>query len=304
MSVTVGIVAAMSPTAAHEALHRVFLEYRNNWLFTHAMASVFGIGVPEPVEGGVTVLSTDLTETDPLERRADSVLQVQFLVKGREGKYILILESQTEPEQERLRRWPHFISHLHDKYNCPVVLAVVCSKGYTERWARRPIPIGLPGLNVQVTTPVVFGPETVPVITEPAEAADDLMLTVFSALTHSRTQAVGGIIEALLAALGTIDEETASNLSEFTETGLADTVGGQIWRKIMATRTYPFVSRTRLEGEAKGKAGAILKVLGRRGIEVDGESRERVESCMDLAVLDGWLDRSFDVTSASQLFRD
>jgi hypothetical protein len=152
----------------------------------------------------------------------------------------------------------------------------------------------------------------VPAITDPAEAADDLVLAVFSALTHSRTPAAGDIIEALLAALGTIDEETASNLSEFTETGLADTIGGQIWSKIMATRTYPFVSRTRLEGEAKGKAEglaegkaeAILKVLGRRGIKVDAESRDRIESCTDLAVLDGWLDRSFDVASVSDLFRD
>lgn len=72
----------------------------------------------------------------------------------------------------------------------------------------------------------------------------------------------------------------------------------------MATRTYPFVSRTRLEGEAKGKAEAILKVLGRRSIEVDDESRERIKSCTDLAVLDGWLDRSFDVASASGLFTD
>ena len=307
MSVTLGIVAVMSPTAEHEALHRVFYEHEDKSLFTRAMARAFGIGVPEPVPDGVTVLSTDLTETDPLERRADSVLQVQFLVEDPTGKYILVLESQTEPERERRRRWPHFISHLHDKYDCPV-LAVVCSKKNTERWAREPIPIGLQGLTVQVTTPIVFGPDTVPAITDPAEAADDLVLAVFSALTHSRTPAAGGIIEALLAALGTIDVETASNLSEFTETGLADTVGGQIWSKIMATRTYPFVSRTRLEaeakGEAKGKAGAILRVLGRRGIEVDDESRERIESCTDLAVLDGWLDRSFDVASASDLLKD
>lgn len=268
MSVTLCIVTVVSPTAEHEALHRVFYEHGDKSLFTRAMARVFGIGVPEPVPDGVTVLSTDLTETDPLERRADSVLQVQFLVEDPTGKYILVLESQTEPERERRRRWPHFISHLHDKYDCPVVLAVVCSKKYTERWAREPIPIGLQGLAVQVTTPIVFGPDSVPAITDPAEAADDLIL--------------------------------------------ADTVGGQIWSKIMATRTYPFVSRTRLEAEAKGeakgkaegKAEAILKVLGRRGIEVDDESRKRIESCTDLAVLDGWLDRSFDVASASDLFME
>ena len=42
---------------------------------------------------------------------------------------------------------------------------------------------------------------------------------------------------------------------------------------MMATKTYPFVSQRRLqgreEGRAEGLAAAILKVLDRRGIEVD-----------------------------------
>jgi hypothetical protein len=74
----------------------------------------------------------------------------------------------------------------------------------------------------------------------------------------------------------------------------------------MATRTYPFVSQMRLqareEGRAEGLGAAILKVLDRRGIEVDDASRARIVSCGDSDVLDEWLDRSFVVASASELF--
>lgn len=294
----------MSPTAEHEALHRVF--QRDEALFARAMARVFNIQVPEPAPDGVTVLSTDLTETDPLERRPDSVLQAEFLVEDRAGKYILVIESQTEPEGERRRRWPHFIAHLHDKYGCPVILAVVCSKGYTARWAREPIEIGMPGLVCQTTHLVVFGPDNVPAITDPADAAKDLMLTVFSALTHSRGAQSRGILEALAAALTTIDKEDAANLAEFTEAGLGDTPGSEIWRALMATRTFPFVSQTRLEGRAEGRveglAEAIIANMDNRNIDVDADSRVRIESCTEVDVLKTWLARSIAVTSASDLF--
>jgi hypothetical protein len=302
----------MPPTAEHEALHRVFRE--DEALFARAMARVFEVTVSAPGPGGVTVLSTDLTETEPLERRPDSVLQVEFMVEDTAGKYILVIESQTEPEEQRRRRWPHFIAHLHDKYGCPVILAVVCSKQYTARWAREPIEIGVPGLTCQTTSLVVFGPDNVPAITDPEEAADDLMLAVFSALTHSRGRTVGGILEALATALTTIDEETAANLAEFTETGLGHTVGAEIWRGMMATRTFPFVSQVRLQARAEARAEArvearvealaavILKVLGARGVAVDGDSRTRIESCRDADVLDLWLDRAVIATKASDLF--
>jgi hypothetical protein len=305
----------MPPTAEHEALHRVF--HRDEALFARAMARVFNVQVPAPEPGGVTVLSTDLTEIQPLERRADSVLQAEFLVEDATGKYILVIESQTDVERDRLRRWPHFIAHLHDKHDCPV-LAVVCSKQSTARWARQPIDIGMPGLILQTTRLVVFGPDNVPTVTNPEEAAADAMLAVFSALTHSRGTEARGILEALASALATIDEETASSLSEFTEIGLGETPSAEIWKAMMATRTYPFVSQTRLqgreegrakglaegrvEGRAQGLAAAIFKVFDRRGIKVDDDSRERIESCTDADKLEAWLDQSFAVAKASDLF--
>lgn len=298
----------MAPTAEHEALHRVFQE--DEALFARAMARVFNIKVSAPGPGGVTVLSTDLTETEPLERRPDSVLQVEFMVEETAGKYILVIESQTEPQQERRRRWPHFIAHLHDKYECPVILAVVCSKGNTARWARERIEIGVPGLVCQTTSLVVFGPDNVPAITDSEEAASDLMLAVFSALTHSRGQVAGAILEALATALTAIDDETAANLAEFTETGLGHTVGAEIWKGMMATRTFPFVSQVRLQAREEGReearletlAAAIFKVLDGRGIAIDQDSRARIDSCCDADVLDTWLDRAVIVVKVGDLF--
>jgi hypothetical protein len=51
-----------------------------------------------------------------------------------------------------------------------------------------------------------------------------------------------------------------------------------------------------------GLAAAIVKVLERRGIEVDDASRARIMSCGDVDALDLWLDRSFAVATASELF--
>jgi hypothetical protein len=129
---------------------------------------------------------------------------------------------------------------------------------------------------------------------------------VFSALTHSRRTEVRGILEALATALTTIDDESAANLAEFTETGLGDTAGRQIWWALVATRTYPFVSQMRLQAREEGRvetlAEAILTVFDERRIQVDQASRARIESCDDVEMLNAWLRRSVVVATASELF--
>ena len=156
----------------------------------------------------------------------------------------------------------------------------------------------------------VLGPDNVPVVTTTEQASRDVPAAVFSALTHSRGPETRAILEALAVALGTIDTETAAFLAEFIEVGLGDTVGQQIWKVLMATVTYPYVSELRAkgraegqaEGRALGEAAAILRVLDRRGIAVDEDSRQRIESCRDLETLGTWLDRSLTATKASDLF--
>jgi flagellar biosynthesis/type III secretory pathway protein FliH len=58
----------------------------------------------------------------------------------------------------------------------------------------------------------------------------------------------------------------------------------------------------RAEGKVEGEAGALLKVLAQRGLELTAEQRHRVLTCADLATLDRWLARSLTVTSVDELF--
>ena len=300
----------MPPTSQHEALHRIFLQ--DEALFARAAAHILGIVVQEPQQ--VTVLSNDLTTVKPLERRPDSVLMAEWLIDDPAGRYILIIESQTEPEETRLRRWPYYIAYLHDKYECPVVLLVVCNKEYTARWARQPIVIGLPDLTCMLVHPVVLGPDNVPAVTDMTEAGLDVTYAVFSALTHSRSPKVGAILEALAGALKAIDRDTALTLAEITEVGLGETAGQQKWRELMTKQLTPYVSEFRrqgieegraegrAQGEAAGQARAILQILDRREVAVDDSSREQIVSCTDLETLTAWLDRSLTATQVSDLF--
>ncbi len=70
----------------------------------------------------------------------------------------------------------------------------------------------------------------------------------------------------------------------------------------MATQTFPYVSQLRAQGQAEGEAKAVLRILDRRGINVDDASRERIESCTDLELLGTWLDRSLTAKKATDLF--
>jgi len=129
----------MPPSLQHEARHRLF-QYEGDF-FARAITSILGVPVPEPAS--VSLLSVDLTEIRPIERRPDTVLLVTSAPGNSPGKFIIVVESQTDPEETRRRRWPYYIAFLHDKYECPVLLLVICSKKETAEWAREPIAIGL-----------------------------------------------------------------------------------------------------------------------------------------------------------------
>ena len=135
---------------------------------------------------------------------------------------------------------------------------------------------------------------------------------VFSAITHSRSHQIDVILETLAGALSTVDEETGSLLAEFTEAGLGDTKGRSIWRKLMATSTYPFASELRSQGREEGRAEGVVegraqdieRLLDKRGIAMTPADRERISSCRDGKTLDTWLDRVLTISDITGLFAD
>jgi hypothetical protein len=97
---------------------------------------------------------------------------------------------------------------------------------------------------------------------------------------------------------------------EITEAGLSETAAQQKWRELMTKQLTPYVSEFRrqgieeglAEGRAKSRAEDILRILDKRGIAVDDDSREQIVSCTDLDTLGAWLDRSLTATQVGDLF--
>ncbi|MET7896773.1 hypothetical protein [Streptomyces mirabilis] len=58
------------------------------------------------------------------------------------------------------------------------------------------------------------------------------------------------------------------------------------------------------EGEAKGEATLVLRVLEKHAVEISEDVRERITSCTDLDTLTLWFDRSLTATTAEELFTE
>jgi hypothetical protein len=185
-------------TGTHEAHHSIFRH--DDDLFPEVMEQVFGLVLGKAAR--VTCLSTDLTERQPLERRVDSVLLAELLVEDKGSKYIVVVEAQTDPDDKKWWSWPYYIAYLRARYECPVILLVVCTKPATEQWARAEITSGLGELICMRVTPAVAGPGNVEPVTDLDKARANVGFAAFSALTHSRMGSGREILEVLAEALG------------------------------------------------------------------------------------------------------
>ena len=283
-------------TARHEAMHRIFQE--DPGVFARAFKA---LDIPFPAPVGAAVLSPDVTEIQPLERRVDSLIRFET-AEG--GSYLLIIEAQTRKDPDKPGAWAYYASHLHQKYQIPVVLLVVCQDATTARWAATPIHFGLPQWQTLTVRPLVVGPNNAPMITSVAEASRDIPLATLSVITHARDPEVSDMLTMLAAALRTTDEKTARVFAELTELGLGDAPAGQIWSKMMVMDTRFFRSHTSQVFRAQGLAEGVLMNLAARDIEVPEEVRVRVEECEDRDLVRIWHARALKVTRAEDIFED
>lgn len=291
----------------HEAMHRIFQEYPKLFIgVSRALDLEFALPT------SVTNLPTDLTETQPVERRVDTLLRFD---SDCEDSFLLAVESQREKDHDKPSSWAYYLSFLSTKYKLPVLLLVVCQDRATAEWAARPVSLGprqWPGLTLR---PLVAGPHNMPVITDPAEAHADPALAALSAITHAKEPVVDAILKALSAALRDEPEAVVDPIVEFIGQGIgSNRRAAELWRNLVAVdlsfyKSY-LAEELREEGRAKGmaqgqalgQAHAILRVLEQRGIHVPDEARERITSCTDPKLLDTWLTRALTATSVAKLF--
>lgn len=205
-------------TSAHEGLHRIFQER------PEILAPVFGVlGVPLSAKATVDAVTTDVTETRPLERRVDTVLRIG----PSDGEdFLLAIESQSGKVAGKERSWAYYVSYLQAKYELPVLLLVVCQDQATAKWATGPFACGTSGWTALRVYPLVAGPDNLPVITDVRTVAKNLPLAVLSALAHARSSDGDAILEAISSALQELretDPDTAEYFFDFLEVTLGKT---------------------------------------------------------------------------------
>ncbi|MFF0595790.1 RpnC/YadD family protein [Streptomyces antibioticus] len=290
--------------SSHEALHRIF--QKDPELLTRALQEVLQVPFPRPYD--FAAMNVDLTEIEPVERRVDTLLRAET----DEGSYLLVVESQGERDDRKRGSWPYYLSYLYEKYRCEPVLIVVTQSRATARWASQPIHLGVretPSLTVR---PFVLGPDNVPLIATEREARQDVPLAVLSAMTHGRGRKAPAILESLAAALKDVDRDNAAVFVQFVDSCLTDPQAQQMWRDLMTAMQYfwrhPLAQEVREQGREEGRAqeraAVILRTLKWRQIDVPDTVRDRILASTDFDELGAWLDRAYEVDTASDLFDD
>ncbi|MDH6226416.1 hypothetical protein [Streptomyces sp. MJP52] len=295
-------------SSAHEALHRIFRDHPD--LF-YRLSSRLGYDLPPPTKA--TVECPDVTETAAIERRIDTLIRFET---ESQGPFLLAVEAQGKPDPAKPSSWAYYVSYLWSKYRLPTHLMVVCQDRRTAAWAQRPVTSGLPFMPTLTVRPLVVGPHNTPVIADPRQAREDILMAALSAITHAAEPDIDAILKALSSALRDVPEDQGSQVVEYTSQGLRNGRVKQLWKELLMTDTSFYRSwlfeevrdegraEGRAEESAKSKAEAILVVLGQRNLKVSDEVRKRIEDCGDPDVLRMWLVRAVTAPTAEGVFED
>ena len=109
---------------------------------------------------------------------------------------------------------------------------------------------------------------------------------------------------ATLAAVHGLDDERAKLYADLVLLSV-DEAARAILEALMASGNYvyqsDFARRYIAQGEASGRAHAVLAVLAARQIAVPEPARAQIAGCADLAVLDRWLARAATAQSVADV---
>jgi hypothetical protein len=299
------------PSKRHEALRVFFGE--NPKLLLELLPCV---GLPKVV-GRVRVRMGDsnLTMPESQVRLADVVA---IFEQKEESLFALIVEIQLSQDPDKKFTWIHYLATLHDTLRSFVCLYAVVPDLKDALWAAQPSKTFQPGTDF---TPFVIGPSLVKKVASQKEAAQNITMAILSVLFYCNEAQSEHMVLAVLLALQDIDKKQRELYADLVFAALSEHTKKEL-EVLMHTEKPPFLSDTfnnwfykgiaagkaegKAEGEAvgtaKGKATAILKILEKRGITANAEQQKQILACGDLAVLDSWLDRSFSIIEAKELF--
>jgi hypothetical protein len=272
-------------------VHEIFVDLFKNRpsLAAEILSEVLGVSLPAYTEARLA--STDLTEIQPAEYRADVVV---VLLDGDIPVRVIIAEVQLAVDPRKRLSWPAYVTVSRAIHGCPADLLVVAPDPNVAEWCAEPIEIGVPGF---VLRPPVLRQTDVPVVTDPAEAARRPELGVLSAMAHGETGQGATIAAAVLPAIQEIDDDRArlyydlvyNSLNEAARRAMEAMMKGYEYQSDFAKK---YVAQGRTEGRTEEAARALLTVLRVRGIAVPDAVRERILAQKDPERLERWLEKA------------
>lgn len=216
----------------------------------------------------------------------------------------VVVEVQLGRDKGKRWSWPVYLATLRARLRCATVLLVICADTATATWCAAPIELGHPGWTL---SPVVLGPDRVPVVTDTDTAARDPELAVLSAIAHGADPDRTDVLRALVSALAALDQDRATPYSDVVLAALpaaahryleALVTAGTFRREYQSALVRRYVG----QGRAEGEAAAILTFLDARGVEVPTDARTLIKSCTDLDQLELWIRRAATANSIDELF--
>ena len=281
------------PSPAHDTLNALF---RNRPAFAvEILRDVFDVDLPTDVL--IEVAGNDFNDRPSLDFQADTVITVG---PRQDPIYGVIVEIQQDTKEHKRTAWARYAAALWLQLKCPVVVLALCPSARVAAWAAEPIVTSLPGFVLQ---PRVFGPERIPVITDPAEAADCIELAAVSVMMHGQHRPV---TEAFMEGLTKVARGNSLQYYAYAYR-LAPRETRRIMEEIMSSDTWaaysPFTQGLVDKGKVEGEAVAVIRILNARGISVPQDAHDRITQCTDLDRIEEWIDRAVTATTLDDVFR-
>jgi hypothetical protein len=290
-------------------LHDMLLElFKNRPLMAaELLQSVLGSRLPS--YDTARLEPTDMSECPPTAYHADSVALLTDS-QSRAGPLAVVVEIQRGRDKDKRWTWPVYVTTVRARYKCPTALLVLCPDPGVAIWCAQPIDLGPPGSTFQ---PIVIGPRTVPVITDPAEAEQSLEMAVLSAFAHSGGPDSEQVLKTTCSALSAVKDDRSAMYAGFlhavlpaaSRTLLEALVRTVDWRKVdlpIPPWAEEAAEKAAKQAFAEGEASALLQVLSARGIDVPEEARAQITACTDVEQLHVWLGLAVTANQVSDLF--
>ncbi|WP_344981826.1 hypothetical protein, partial [Streptosporangium fragile] len=148
--------------------------------------------------------------------------------------HAVIVEIQQD-KSKNPRQLARYAAALWLLLNCDVTVLVICPDARTAAHYAQPIDSGLTGYRLQAR---VLGPDGIPAITDPQQAAAQPELSAMAVMVHGRDRKV---VEAFAAALAELPDEHAPKYYEYAYSMSAPEVR-RLLEEIMTSTTWPVYS--------------------------------------------------------------